>query len=151
MALGADAEVLLSGDLARNGIPQVLAINRLQAAPATIETGVGVTRVSILSRENGKWKEAFRCDEHLKNPNGYLLGTPAAAVSGWRLETQQLPDAGLVLRFSPWNAPKASSPGETIEVRWNQKAGRYQAMDRARRSFLGETAALEATQSRLKR
>lgn len=150
-ALGGDAEVLLSGDLARTGMPQVVAINRLPATPGANETGIAVTRVSILSRENSKWKEAFRCDEHLKNSNGYLQGTPPLAVSGWRLETQQLPDAGLVLRFSPLNAQNAGSAGETIEVRWNQKAGRYQAMDRARRNFLGETPTLETAQSRLKR
>jgi hypothetical protein len=150
-ALGADAEVLLSGDLALTGLPQVVAINRLQAGPGAAETGVAVTRVSILSRENGRWKEAFRCDEHLKNPQGYLQGTPAASVSGWRLVTEQLPDAGLALRFSPWNAPSGSRQEEIVEVRWNRKAGRYQAMDRARRGFLGETVALETPVSRLKR
>ena len=40
----------------------------------------------MLEQAGAKWAEVLRCDEYLKNPNGYLGGTPLEPVTGWRLE-----------------------------------------------------------------
>jgi hypothetical protein len=154
-ALGSSAEVLVFGPLGGEGSQQVVAINRLpSAAPAstpagTPVTGTQVSRVSILSKEKESWREVLRCDEYLKNPEGYLRGTPATAVAGWRLEIEQQTDKGRVLLFTPL-APPAAAKNGAVAVAWNPKAKRYQSLDRSGRQFQGERSALENAKSQLK-
>ena len=153
-ALGSDAEVLVYGPLGGAGTQQVVAVNRLThsaSAPAAGApvTGTEVTRVSILSKENGAWREVLRGDEYLKNGQGYLRGTPAMSVAGWRLEIEQQTDQGRVLHFTPL-APPAAVKGGTISVAWNPKAKRYQSLESSGRKFRGESSALETPNSRLK-
>src|SRR2546422_8752660 len=99
--LGSEAEVLVFGDLAHTGRQQVLAINRLAKTPASADPGILVTRAALAENNGGKWMEVFRCDEHLKNPSGFLGGTPITAVTGWRLQYQQNAERGLQLYFTP--------------------------------------------------
>src|SRR5713226_1848791 len=82
--LGSEAEVMVYGDLARTGQQQVLVINRLARAPTGTVPGNLVTRVVVAEQSGGKWKEVLRCDEHLKNPEGFLGGTLIAPVTGRR-------------------------------------------------------------------
>lgn len=71
-SLGSETEVLLYGDLAKNGAQQVLAINRMKTTPQERVLGTVVTRAVVLQNDGGSWKEILRCDEHLENPKGYL-------------------------------------------------------------------------------
>ena len=48
--LGAEAEVLVFGDLAKTGQTQALVINRLKKAPANVAPGILLTRGAILGR-----------------------------------------------------------------------------------------------------
>ena len=159
--LGKQAEIVAHGDLARNGSEQLLVVNRFEkgkhgdVVPGN-STTIFVTRAVIVEKNDGKWAEVLRCDEHLKNPRGYLGGSPAGPVTGWRLEFT--PDTGqaIELRFTP------SGPGEqrptdesqaairTIAVRWNAKAKRYQSLDQSHRGYLGEVPTLETPQSILR-
>ena len=141
-ALGSEAEVLTFGDLARTGGQQVLVVNRLKKAPSGAVPGILVTRVAIVEKEGEKWKELFRCDEHLKNPKGFLAATPVAPVPGWRLQYEESPQKGLSLYFTPLQQPVGSYI-QTIGVRWNPKAKRYQSLDRSFEQFLGETPTLQ--------
>ncbi len=140
--LGSEAEVLVWGDLARTGKRQALAINRVKKPPEGAVPGTLITRAAVLEFAGGNWREIFRCDQHLRNEKGYLGGTPVAPVSGWRLQYEQSDEKGLAMYFTPLNAP----PGgylQTIGVRWNPKAGRYQALDRNFENFQGENPTLE--------
>ena len=147
--LGSDAEVIVFGDLARTGRQQVLAVNRLPKTPAGTAPGILVTRAVVAENDRGKWKELFRCDEHLKNPSGFLGGTPLAAVRGWRLQYEQNAEKGLLLFFTPLEQPRGAHI-PTIGVRWNPKVKRYQSLDRNFEHFLGELPALERVNSRLR-
>jgi hypothetical protein len=149
-ALGSDTEVLASGDLAKTGRTQVLAINRLKGNPEKALAGTLVTRVAVVENDSGKWKEVFRCDEHLKNPNGYLAGTPLAGVSGWRLQYEQDAAKGLVMYFTPIAKPEGGYI-QTIGVRWNPEMKRYQSLSRDYSQFMGETPELETPQSQVRR
>lgn len=148
-ALGSDAEVLASGDLAKNGHTQALVVNRLKATPQGTVPGTLVSRVSIIERDDGKWKEIFRCDEHLKNTNGFLGGTPLAGVSSWRLQFEQHDDKGLVLYFTPLEKPTGGYV-QTLGIRWNPQVKRYQSLDRNYDHFLTELPALETPQSQVR-
>ena len=150
-ALGADAEVLLYGALGGEGTQQVVAINRMSAplAPTSAVTGTQVSRVSILSKDNGAWHEVLRCDEYLKNSSGYLHGTPALGVAGWRLDVERGTDHGTLLHFLPLAPPAAAKSG-AVTVAWNPKAKRYQSLDRSGRQFQGESSTLEMAKSRLR-
>jgi hypothetical protein len=148
--LGSEAEPLVWGDLALTGAPQVLAINRLKPLPGDQVPGIKFTRLALVSKEGGKWKELLRCDDHLKNPKGYLGGTPLSSVSGWRLQYEQLPEQGLALYFTPLEQP-AGGYIQTIGVRWNPKAKRYQSLERTFQQFLGEVPSLGTVESQLKR
>jgi hypothetical protein len=88
----------------------------------------------------------FRCDEHLKNPRGFLAGTPTGAVSSWELRWNQDAEHGLTLYLTP--AMKGSGVERRTRVRWNGAVKRYQTMD-DKQNFLGETSALEAPTVRL--
>ncbi len=119
-------------------------------------SAIFVTRAVIVEKENDKWAEVLRCDEHLKNPRGYLGGSPAAPVTGWRLEFKPDTDQGLELRFTPAgtgeerSSAAAETLARTITIRWNTKAKRYQSLDQSHRGYLGEAPALETPQSILK-
>ncbi len=140
--LGSEAEVLLHGDLARTGAVQVLSINRIKKAPEGAPPGTLFTRLAIVEKAGDKWREVLRCDEHLKNPNGFLAATPISPVNGWRLQQEKHSEQGLVLYFTPLQKPAGGSQ-MTIGVRWNPKLKRYQSLDRGYQTFLGETPMLE--------
>src|SRR5271168_903737 len=100
-ALGSETDVLLYGDLAKNGARQILAVNRMKMTPQVTMPGTVITRGVILESIGGTWKEILRCDEHLENPKGYLGNIPLAPVNGWRLQYEQDNDKGLLLYFTP--------------------------------------------------
>jgi hypothetical protein len=147
--LGAEAEVLVFGDLARNGHQQVLVINRLPKTPAGQAPGILLTRAVIVENADAKWREVLRCDEHLKNPNGFLGGAPAAPVNGWRLQYEQDAQKGLELYFTPLNQAGAAHP-TAIGVRWDPQVKRYRSLDRNYENFLGEAPVIEKINSYLK-
>ena len=147
--LGSEAEVLVYGDLARNGKQQVLVINRLKKTPDAKVPGTLVTRVAIIENDGGTWKQVFLCDEHLKNSKGYLAATPLAPVSAWRLQYERHEDQGLVMYFTPLDKP-AGGYVQTIGIRWNPKVKRYQSLDRNFDQFLSESNSLEIPEIRVK-
>jgi hypothetical protein len=163
-ALGQQAEILAQGDLAQNGREQVFIVNRLPKASPASEAGgnpspILITRAAILEKNGGKWSEVLLCDEHLKNLNGYLGGSPAARVSGWRLEYSQDAKQGLEMKFTPaerfdamdGNADQNSQQKRpTFEVRWNKNAKRYQSFDQSHERYLSEVPSLETPESTLK-
>ena len=148
-ALGSETEVLLYGDLAKNGARQILAVNRIKATPQVTMPGTVITRGVILENSGGTWKEILRCDEHLENPKGYLGNIPLAPVNGWRLQYEQDNAKGLLLYFTPAADPKGARM-LPVEVRWNTKAKRYQSMDRNFQNFLYELPALETPESQVR-
>jgi hypothetical protein len=161
VALGKQAEVVAHGNLARNGLEQLLVVNRFgNAARGNIGSGnssvIFVTRAAVVEKNGDKWAEVLRCDEHLKNPRGYLGGSPSAPVTGWQLEFDPDTQRGLELRFTPAEAGQerssnaAEAGNRTIAVRWNTKAKRYQSLDRSHEGYLGEAPTLETPQSILK-
>ena len=148
-ALGSDTEVLLYGDLAKNGSRQILAVNRMKGTPQVAMPGTVITRGVILENTGGTWKEILRCDEHLENPKGFLGNIPLAPVNGWRVQYEQDNDKGLLLYFTPAANPKGARM-LPVEVRWNAKAKRYQSMDRNFENFLYELPALETPESQVR-
>jgi hypothetical protein len=148
-ALGSETEVLLYGDLAKNGARQILAVNRAKSTPQMTMPGTVITRGVILENVGGTWKEILRCDEHLENPKGFLGNIPLAPVNGWRLQYEQDNDKGLLLYFTPAADPKGARM-LPVEVRWNAKAKRYQSMDRNFQNFLYELPALETPESQVR-
>jgi hypothetical protein len=148
-ALGSETEVLLYGDLAKNGARQILAVNRAKSTPQMTMPGTVITRGVILENTGGTWKEILRCDEHLENPKGFLGNIPLAPVNGWRLQYEQDNDKGLLLYFTPATDPKGARM-LPVEVRWNTKAKRYQSMDRNFENFLYELPALETPESQVR-
>jgi len=140
--LGAEAEILLVGDLARNGKLQVLAVNRLPKAAAGGVPGTLVTRAAVIEVAGSKWREVFRCDKHMQNPRGFLGGTPAAPVAAWRLQYEHSEEKGLAMYFTPLAQP-AGGHIQTLGVRWNPRVKRYQALDRTFTEFQGEAPAPE--------
>ena len=156
-SLGRDAEMLLHGNLALNGREQVLAVNRFSAGATPVAGGspsspAFVTRAAILEKNDGKWSQILLCDEHLKNPDGYLGGSPAEHVSGWRLEYSQDEREGLLMKFTPGERPGAAAGtvGASLDVRWNKNAKRYQTFDQSHERYLSEVPSLETPQSILK-
>ncbi len=147
--LGAEAKVLVYGDLAKNGKQQVLVANVVPKTPKDNITGTIITRAVIAQNEDGKWEEVFRGDEHLKNAKGYLGMTPIEPVSGWRLQFEQDPVLGLTLYLTPVKGmeDKHVLP---IGVRWNPKTKRYQSLDRTYEQFLLESPTLSHARSQLK-
>lgn len=137
--LGSEAEVIVWGDLALTGNQQALAINRLKTTPSGAVPGILLVRAALVSKDGMKWRELLRCDEHLKNPKGYLGGTPIAGVHGWRLQYEQSPEKGLVMYFTPLEKP-AGGYIQTLGVRWDPKAKQYRSMDRNYEKFLPEVS-----------
>jgi hypothetical protein len=148
-ALGSETEVLLYGDLAKNGSRQILAVNRMKGTPQVAMPGTVITRGVILENIGGTWKEILRCDEHLENPKGFLGNIPLAPVNGWRVQYEQDNDKGLLLYFTPAANPKGAR-ALPVEVRWNAKVKRYQSMDRNFENFLYELPALETPESQVR-
>jgi len=140
--LGSSAEVLAHGDLAKTGKTQVLVINRLHRAGLQPVTGALLTRLAVIEKDDDKWKEVFLCDEHLKNPKGFLGGTPAVSVPVWRLQFEQSPEQGLLLFLVPYEEGSTGHP-TPVEVRWNDKVALYEALDRTYQHFQGENPILE--------
>ena len=160
-SLGKDAEVLAHGNLALNGLEQVLAVNRFstKVAADANSSPIFVTRAAVLEKSDGKWTQVLLCDEHLKNPYGYLRGTLAARVNGWQLEYGQDAKSGLEMKFTPMgkldavhvNADQSSEQkSQTFDVRWNPSAKRYQSFDDSHERYLSEIPTLETPQSILK-
>jgi hypothetical protein len=143
--LGSDAQVLVFGELAKNGQQQFLAANILPKTPTNNIPGTIVMRAVIVENDDGKWTELLHVDERLKNQKGYLALTPLAPVTGWRLQFEQDPVKGLQLYFTP---EKTGDPHVLpIGVGWNPKAKppRYQSMDHAFQKFLPESLELGQT------
>ena len=147
--LGSESQVLVFGDQAKNGKQQFLAANVVPKTPANSLPGTIVTRAFIAENNDGKWTEIFRCDEHLKNPKGYLGLTPLAPVTGWRLQFEQNAEKGLQLYFTPLQGT-TDSHVLPIGVRWNPATKRYQSLDRTYEHFLLESPALNDVRSRLR-
>ncbi|HEV2205073.1 MAG TPA: hypothetical protein VGR36_00950 [Candidatus Acidoferrales bacterium] len=140
--LGSESDVIVWGDLAMNGKTQALVVNRLKVMPKTATPGLLVSRASVIENDDGKWKEIFRCDEHLENPKGYLGRQPIAEVGTWRLQYEQDPKKGLQMYFTPLNQP-AGGYIQTLGVRWNPEVKRYETMDQSYEHFLTEQPTLE--------
>jgi hypothetical protein len=155
-ALGKDAEILARGDLAGNGTEQLLVINRaggkvfVTGSKSESQSGILITRAAILENSEGKWSEVLLCDEHLKNPKGYLGGSPAARETGWRLEYTKDSKQGLAMKFTPADAGMGEPASKTIFVRWNEGAKRYQSLDSSHERYLSEAPTLETPESILR-
>jgi len=147
--LGSESQVLVFGDLAKNGKQQFVAANVVPKTPTNSLPGTIVTRVVVAESDDGKWTEILRCDEHLKNPKGYLGLTPLAPVTGWRLQFEQNAEKGLQLYFTPLQGT-TDSHVLPIGVRWNPATKRYQSLDRTYEHFLLESPALSDVRSRLR-
>jgi len=154
-ALGKQAEILDRGDLAQNGREQLLVINRYGAGSKS-QSAALVTRAVVLERNERRWREIFRCDEHLKNPYGYLV---AGRAGGWELGVGRDSNGALEMLLTPLNRLDAgdihtderhSVTNSTFVVRWNTKLSRYQAYDGSQKRYLNEATALETPESHLK-
>jgi hypothetical protein len=147
--LGSDAQVLLVGDLAKNGKRQILAANVVPKTPKNNMPGTVVTRAVVAQDDDGKWTELLRVDEHLKNQKGYLGLTPLDSINGWRLQYEQNSEKGLQVYFTPLKVN-----GDThvlpIGVRWNPATQRYQSLDASYEHFLKESASLQNVRSTLR-
>src|SRR5256886_4088849 len=115
--LGSESQVLLFGDLAKNGKQEFLAANVVPKTPTNNLPGTIVTRVVVAENTDGQWAEVLRCDEHLKNQKGFLGLTPLAPVTGWRLQYEQNGEKGLQLYFTPLKGA-IDSHNLPIGVRW---------------------------------
>ena len=147
--LGSDAQVLLSGDLAKNGKQQLLAANVVPKTPQNNVPGTVVTRAIVAQDDDGKWTELLRVDEHLKNQKGYLGLTPLDSITGWRLQYEQNPEKGLQLYFTPLKV-NGDTHVLTIGVRWNPATNRYQSLDASYEHFLKESSTLQNVRSSLR-
>jgi hypothetical protein len=147
--LGSDAQVLLFGDLAKNGKRQLLAANVVPKTPQNNVPGTVVTRAIVAQDDDGKWTELLRVDEHLKNQKGYLGLTPLDSITGWRLQYEQNPENGLQLYFTPLKV-NGDTHVLTIGVRWNPATNRYQSLDASYEHFLKESSTLQNVRSSLR-
>jgi hypothetical protein len=147
--LGSDAQVLLTGDLAKNGKRQLLAANVVPKTPQNNVPGTVVTRAIVAQDDDGKWTELLRVDEHLKNQKGYLGLTPLDSITGWRLQYEQNPEKGLQLYFTPLKV-NGDTHVLTIGVRWNPATNRYQSLDASYEHFLKESSTLQNVRSSLR-
>lgn len=147
--LGSDAQVLLFGELAKNGKQQFLAANVVPNTPKSKVAGTVVTRAVVAENDDGKWVEVLRVDEYLKNQKGFLGLTPLQAVTGWKLQTEQSADKGLTMYFTPI---KADSNERTlpIAVKWDPAVKRYRSLDLHYENFLTEAVSLESPRSMLR-
>jgi hypothetical protein len=163
-SMGKQSEILARGDLALTGREQLLVVNRIaSAAPANRESAssspIYIMRAAVLEKNDGKWSQILLCDEHLKNPNGYLGGSPKTRITGWQLEYRKDQKLGLEMSFTParkygventsaYEGSEEKQP--TFDVRWNKNTKRYQSFDKSHERYLGEVPSLEAPESILK-
>jgi hypothetical protein len=147
--LGSGTQVLLYGDLAKNGKQELLAANVVPKTPTNNLPGTIVTRAVVAENVEGKWAEVLRCDEHLKNQKGFLGLTPLVAVTGWRLQYEQNEEKGLQLYFTPLKGA-IDSHVLPIGVRFNPATKRYQSLDRTYEHFLLESPSIQDARSVLK-
>jgi hypothetical protein len=147
--LGSETQVLLFGDLAKNGKQELLAANVVPKTPTNNLPGTIVTRAVVAENADGKWAEVLRCDEHLKNQKGFLGLTPLTSVTGWRLQYEQSEEKGLQLYFTPLKGT-TDSHVLPIGVRWNPATKRYQSLDRTYEHFLLESPTLQDARSTLR-
>jgi hypothetical protein len=147
--LGSETQVLLFGDLAKNGKQQILAANVVPNTPKSTVAGTVVTRAIVAENDDGKWVELLRADEYLKNQNGYLGLTPLQAVSGWKLQYEKSEIKGMSLYFTPVRKGE-NEKTLPIAVKWNPEKQRYQSLDLNYEKFLGEAATLERPRSTLR-
>jgi len=147
--LGSESQVLVFGDLAKNGNQEFLAANVVPKTPTNNLPGTIVTRVVVAENADGKWSEVLRCDEHLKNQKGYLGLTPLAPVTGWRLQFEQSQIKGLELYFTPLKGI-TDSHVLPIGVRFNPATKRYQSLDRTYEHFLLESPSMQDARSTLR-
>jgi len=147
--LGSESQVLVFGDLAKNGNQEFLAANVVPKTPTNNLPGTIVTRVVVAENAAGKWSEVLRCDEHLKNQKGYLGLTPLAPVTGWRLQYEQNDVKGLQLYFTPLKGI-TDSHVLPIGVRFNPATKRYQSLDRTYEHFLLESPSMQDARSTLR-
>jgi len=147
--LGREAQVLAYGDLAKTGKPEILAANVVPKTPQNQIPGTVVTRAVVLEKDDGKWSEILRADEHLKNAHGFLALSPRDSIGGWRLQWEQNAEKGLQLYFTP---VKGNSDPHVlpIGVRWNPETKRYQSMDRSYEHFLLESPSLGEARSTIR-
>jgi len=163
-SLGKQSEILAQGDLALNGREQLLVVNRIaSAAPVNRDRAssspIYIMRAAVLEKNDGKWSQILLCDEHLKNPNGYLGNSPKTRITGWQLEYRKDQKVGLEMSFTPatkfgvenTSADEGSEEKQpTFDVRWNKNTKRYQSFDKSHERYLGEVPSLEAPESILK-
>ncbi len=147
--LGSESQVLVFGDLAKNGKQEFLAANIVPKTPTNNLPGTIVTRVVVAENAGGKWAEILRCDEHLKNQKGFLGLTPLLPVTGWRLQFEQSEIKGLELYFTPLKGT-TDSHVLPIGVRWNPETKRYQSLDRTYEHFLIESPSMQDARSTLR-
>jgi hypothetical protein len=147
--LGREAQVLIFGDLAKNGNQQLLAANVVPRTPQNTIPGTVVTRAVVLEKDDGHWKEILRADEHLKNAEGFLALSPRESISGWRLQWEQTPDKGLQLYFTPVKG-NTDTHVLPVGVRWNPERKRYQSMDRSYEHFLMESRSIGDARSTIR-
>jgi hypothetical protein len=147
--LGSESQVLVFGDLAKNGKQEFLVANVVPKTPTNNLPGTIVTRVVVAENTDGKWAEVLRCDEHLKNQKGFLGLTPLVAVTGWRLQYEQSDDRGLQLYFTPLKGV-TDSHVLPIGIRFNPATKRYQSLDRTYEHFLLESPSLQDLRSTLR-
>jgi hypothetical protein len=147
--LGSESQVLVFGDLAKNGKQEFLVANVVPKTPTNNLPGTIVTRVVVAENTDGKWAEVLRCDEHLKNQKGFLGLTPLVAVTGWRLQYEQSNDKGLQLYFTPLKGV-TDSHVLPIGIRFNPATKRYQSLDRTYEHFLLESPSLQDLRSTLR-
>lgn len=139
--LGTEAQVLTYGDLAKNGMQQMLVANVVPNTPQSVVAGTVVTRAVVAQNENGQWTELLRVDEYLKNQKGYLALTPLQPVTSWRLQYETSPEKGLTLYFTPIQQG-TNAKTLPIAVRWNPATKRYQSLDASYEHFLNEAPSL---------
>ncbi len=164
-SLGKSAEILAQGDLALTGREQLLIVNRFSVGDQARKkedrnaAPIFVTRAAVLEKNDGKWSQILLCDEHLKNPNGYLGGSHAEHVPGWRLEYSQDAKEGLEMSLTPVKTfeavaantdQKSAQEDATFHVRWNKNAKRYQTFDASHERYLSELPSLDLPESILK-
>jgi hypothetical protein len=147
--LGSESQVLVFGDLAKNGKQEFLVANVVPKTPTNNLPGTIVTRVVVAENTDGKWAEVLRCDEHLKNQKGYLGLSPLTPVTGWRLQYEQNAEKGLQLYFTPLKG-SLETHVLPIGVRYNPATKRYQSLDRTYEHFVLESATLQDVRSTLR-
>ncbi len=144
---GLETDVMDYGDLAKNGKEQAFIVNKVKITPETMVPGLLVTRAAIIEKDGKSWNEVLLIDEHLKNTQGFLGGQPISAVDGWRVQKEEDPKYGLEIYVTPLHKP-AGGYVQTLEIRWNPQAERYQSLDRNFEHFLTEAPSLEPIDER---